>query len=233
MKVLGLIPARGGSKRVKRKNLRLLAGKHLIVYTLDAALQTEAIDRLVVSTDDAEIAEVARNHGVDVPFLRPSYLAGDSIPDQPVFRHAVDWLMEHEGFEPDIILNLRPTTPFKTPEIITRVVRTMTETGADIVRTVTRVEGVNHPYWMYRLSDDGCAMPVIEHVDIKDYYQSQLLPPVYRINGVVDAFRTHVVRSGEMLSNSNMTGVVIPAENSIDIDDEFDFKVCELLMEAI
>jgi CMP-N-acetylneuraminic acid synthetase len=232
MKVLGIIPARGKSKRVPRKNIRPFAGKPLIAYTIENSLQSTRISRLIVSTDSTEIAETARRYGADVPFVRPSSLAEDTTPDQPVFRHALEWLKEHEDYEPDIVLNLRPTTPFKTPQIIEKVIQRIVDTGADIVRTVTRIEGVHHPYWMYELSEEGYASPFVDHIDVAQYYQRQLLPDVYRINGVVDAMRTQVIHNGDILSTRNMVGVVIAPEDSIDIDNEFDFKVCELLMHS-
>jgi len=232
MKVLGIIPARGKSKRVPKKNIRPFAGKPLIAYTIENSLQSTRISRLIVSTDSEEIAETARRYGADVPFMRPSCLAEDATPDQPVFRHALEWLREHENYEPDIVLNLRPTTPFKTPQIIDKVIQRMVDTNADVVRTMTRIEGVHHPYWMYTLSEEGDANPFVDHIDIARYYQRQLLPDVYRINGVVDAMRTQIIHDGDILSTRNMVGVVIAPEDSIDIDSEFDFRVCELLMKS-
>ncbi len=230
MEVLGIIPARGGSKRVPGKNIRPLAGKPLIAYTIEVALKSNSINRLIVSTDDMEIAEIAKQHGAEVPFLRPSELAGDTTPDQPVFLHALRWLKEHENYEPDAVLNLRPTTPFKTPDLINEVVQTMVDTQAEIVRTMRLVNGVHHPYWMYRLSDDKHAVPFMDDIKISDFYQRQLLPPVYRINGVVDAMKTNVIYDGNILDNTNMRAVVISEKESIDIDTEFDFKMCEYVI---
>lgn len=227
MKVLGIIPARSGSKRVPKKNIRLLAGKPLIGYTLEAALQSKYIERLVVSTDDKEIAGISVKYGAEAPFLRPYDLSADDAPDQPVFKHALDWLKKNDNYIPDVVLNLRPTTPFKTAQIIDMVVEKIRDANADIVRTMTAVNGVHHPYWMYRLSDDGEVSSFVDGIDLNDYYQSQLLPWVYRINGVVDAYRTKVIESGNILNNHNMRAVVISEEESIDIDTEFDFILCE------
>lgn len=232
MKTLGIIPARGSSKRVPKKNIRLLAGKPLIAYTIEAALQSTHIERLIVSTDDKEIAEISKKYGAEVPFLRPAYLAEDTTPDQPVFQHALEWLKEHDNYEPEIILNLRPTTPFKTPKIINRVIQTMIDTQTDIVRTMTPVEGVHHPYWMYRLSEDGRAVPFVEDIKISKYYQSQLLPPVYRINGVIDAMKILVVQEGNILDDRNMVGVIISDLEAMDIDTEFDFLMCEFIVNS-
>jgi CMP-N,N'-diacetyllegionaminic acid synthase len=230
MKVLGIIPARGGSRRVPRKNIRLLAGKPLIAYTIEAALHSTSIERLVVSTDDEEIAEVARKWGAEVPFLRPAELAKSDTPDQPVFLHVLEWLKNNDDYEPEIVVNLRPTTPFKTPQIIDRVVKKIRDTGADVVRTMTLVEGVHHPYWMYRLSEDGSAELISGDIKLSKYYQRQLLPPVYRINGVVDAMKTHIIYKENILDNQNMKGVIISEKESMDVDTEFDFMHCEYIL---
>jgi len=231
MNVLGIIPARGGSKRLLGKNIKMLAGKPLIAYTIEAALKTDCVGRLIVSTDDEAIASVAKEYGAEIPFIRPAQLAEDATPDQPVFCHALEWLRVNDGYEPDVILNLRPTTPLKTPEIIAKVVERLSDSETDIVRTMTAVEGVNHPYWMYKVLD-GMAVPFVEEVKVSDYYQSQLLPPVYRINGMVDGYKRSVVLQGDMLSSSKMVAVVTPEDISIDIDTELDFRRCELLMEV-
>lgn len=233
MKVLGIIPARGGSKRVPGKNIRPLAGKPLIAYTIKAALQSTRIDRLIVSTDNSKIAEVAQKWGADVPFLRPADLAKDDTPDQPVFLHVLRWLKEDDRYEPDIVVNLRPTTPFKTPEIIDKAVQRLIDTDADIVRTMTLVEGVHHPYWMYRLSEDGSAELFSGDIKLSKYYRRQLLPHVYRINGVVDAVKTQVIYEESNLDNQNMKGLIISEKESMDVDTDFDFIICECILNSV
>ena len=166
MNVLGIIPARGGSKRVINKNIRDLAGKPLISFTIKAALGSKLINRLIVSTDNEEIAEIAKRYGAEVPFLRPASLAQDDTPDQPVFQHALKSLSKQDGYEPDIVLNLRPTTPFKTPKTIAKVIEKMRETKADIVRTMSPVESVNHPYWMYNMKSDCKTVPFLDTINI-------------------------------------------------------------------
>lgn len=230
MNILGIIPARGGSKRVPKKNIRPLAGKPLIGYTIEAALESKHINRLVVSTDDKEIARIAREYGAEVPFLRPPELAGNTVPDQPVFLHVLERLKVQDSYEPEIVLNLRPTTPLKTPQTIDKVIKEIINTNADIVRTMSRVEGVHHPYWMYKISEQGQAAPFLDNVDVNKFYQRQLLPPVYRINGVVDAMKTKLICDGNILHNENMRGVTISEEESVDIDTEFDFALCECLI---
>ncbi len=229
-KILGVIPARGGSKRVREKNIRPLAAKPLIGYTIDAALETPSIDRLIVSTDDKKIAEVARSYKAEVPFIRPAALAEDTTPDQPVFVHALNWLKEHEGYQPDILVNLRATTPFKTAKIIEEVIKKIIDSEANVVRTMTKVTGVHHPYWMYTLSKDGKATLFDDSIDLSQFYQSQLLPPVFRINGVVDAYRVQLILKGDILRDKNIIGLVIDEKYSIDIDTERDIKFSESLI---
>ena len=230
MNVLGIIPARGGSKRVKNKNIRDLAGKPLIIYTIEASLKSKNINRLIVSTDNKIIADIAKNNGAEIPFLRPVSFAQDDTPDQPVFQHALETLKDQDGYEPDIVLNLRPTTPLKTSHTIDKVIEKMMETQADIVRTMSPVESIQHPYWMYALDSDSIATPFLDHIDISDYHQRQLLPDVYRINGVVDAFSHEIISNGNMLGNNNMFGILTPDNESIDIDTEFDLQICEALL---
>ena len=231
MSVLGIIPARGGSKRIPRKNIRLLAGKPLINYTIEAALGAKCLDRFIVSTDDDEIAEVAKRCGAEVPFRRPAELAEDGTPDQPVFRHALEELKELSKYEPEIVLNLRPTTPLKTSKTIDKVIETIIETKADIVRTMSPVTGVNHPYWMYKLSENDQAVPFVNDIRMGQYFQRQLLPPVYRINCAADAMKSRLIYEGNIFGdNSDMRIVITSQEESIDIDTEFDFKLCEFLV---
>jgi N-acylneuraminate cytidylyltransferase/CMP-N,N'-diacetyllegionaminic acid synthase len=215
---------------VPQKNIRLLAGKPLISYTIEVALESNHINRLIVSTDDEEIARVAEKYNAEVPFLRPASLAQDDTPDQPVFQHALGTLKEQNNYEPDIVLNLRPTTPLKTAHTIDKVVEKIRETKADIVRTMTLVESVHHPYWMYNLDENIKADAFLPNLSLDNYYQSQLLPNVYRINGVVDAYTKGTVIKGNMLANKNLYGLVISEEESIDIDLEYDFALCEYMM---
>jgi len=231
LNVLGVIPARGGSKRVKRKNIRPLAEKPLIAYTIQSAIKSKKINRLIVSTDDSEVAKIAEKYGAEVPFYRPRKLAKDNTPDQPVFQHALQSLKKQDGYNPDIILNLRPTTPFRKTETINKVINEIIKTKAAIVRTMSLVTGVHHPYWMYKISDKGKAVNFINNIDINDYYQSQLLPEAYRINGVVDAFSNNTVMNGNMLSSNNIYSITISELEALDIDTEFDFNLCEFFAE--
>lgn len=228
--VLAIIPARGGSKGVPRKNIRLLGGKPLIAYAIEVGLKSPSIKRVIVSTEDAEIAEIAKRYGAEVPFMRPTDLAGDTVPEQPVFRHALKWLEENEGYVPEFVLSLKCTTPLKTAGDIEAVVKKLKETDCDSVRTMTRVNGVYHPYWMYKERGD-LAEPFVDGLDIAKWYQRQLLPPVYRLNGVVDGARRSVMMEKSNLWGNTMAMVEVPEDRAVDIDTELDFRVVEFLIE--
>src|SRR5204862_1417570 len=187
MRTLGVIPARGGSRGVPRKNLRDLGGKPIVAWAIETARACPRIDRVVVSTDDDEIGQVARRHGADVPFLRPPELARDETPDRPVYDHAVAWLAENAGYRPDVVVWLRPTAPLRESRDIAEALDLLEGTGCDSVRSVCAAE--HHPYWMMRLEGDRLR-PLLDQHDATTFHQRQLLPPVYRLNGAVDVVRT-------------------------------------------
>lgn len=232
MNTLGLIAARAGSKRISRKNIRPLAGKPLIEYAIRSGLLAKSITRLIVSTDDDEIAEVAVRAGAEVPFIRPKKYAEDDSTDQVVYLHALNMLQKLDGYRPDILVALRPTAPFRTPTLIDNVVTTLTENpSAELVRTLTKVESVHHPFWMYNLDHNNRTSQVIEKVDLEKYYQSQLLPAVFRLNGLVDALRPVIVEEDRLLKAANMVGFITPELQSVDIDTQLDFDYCGYLLE--
>ncbi len=233
MNILGFIPARGGSKNLPGKNIKLLNGKPLIAYTIEIAIKNKNIDRVIVSTDDEEIAEISKKYGAEVPFLRPEELAQDNTPDKPVMLHLINWLKENENYEFDILVHLRPTTPFKTSEIINNCIEKIKSNNIlTAVRTVTKSEGVSHPYWMYK-EKNGILKSFIEGIDISKYYQRQLLPPCYKLNGVVDVLRTNIILNSTNHFGDKIGFVEIDEYNSIDIDTEFDFMLCEFLLAKI
>lgn len=228
MRILGIIPARGGSKSVPRKSIRSLAGKPLIVWTIEVALACPILDRVIVSTDDEEIAQIVSDHGAEVPFLRPAELAQDDTPDLPVYQHALSWLAEHEDYHPDIVVWLRPTAPLRTVQDVEAAIKLLIKTGADCVRSVSPAE--HHPYWMKRLDGDR-LVPFMDGIDENKYYRRQLLPPVYRLNGAVDVTRCRTVMEKGHLYSGDVRGYVMPVERSIDLDSELDFALAELLLQ--
>jgi N-acylneuraminate cytidylyltransferase len=204
--VMALIPARGGSKSVPRKNLLPVAGKPLIAYSILHAQSCPSISRIVVSTDDDEIAAVARRFGAEVPFKRPAEAASDTATDFQVFQHALGWLSEREGYEPELVVHLRPTGPVREAELIERAVQLMLETPeADSLRSVCTAEQT--PYKMWRI-EGSRLRPLLEYPGHPEAHSMprQKLPPVYWQNGYVD-----IVRPRAITEMSSMTGrVVLP-----------------------
>ena len=158
MQVLAIIPARGGSKGVPHKNIRPLCGKPLIAWTIEVALACPTLERIIVSTDDLAIAEVARTYGAEVPFIRPAKLAQDDTPDLPVYNHTLMWLAENENYFPELVAWLRPTVPLRAVQDVEAAVALLQRSDFDCVRSVCKAE--HHPYWMKRL-DNGCLVPFV------------------------------------------------------------------------
>lgn len=229
-KCLAVVLARGGSKRLPGKNIMPLNGKPLIVYTIEAALNSAKVGRVIVSTDDKSIAEIAVKHGAETPFLRPVDIAKDDTPDRPVLMHAISWLNENEGYVADEVAILRPTTPLKTAEMIDACLGILErKQSLTSVRTVTKVQGGYHPYWMYKSAKDTLH-PFIDGVDVAKYYQRQLLPLCYRLNGVVDVSRVDTIMNCENLYGPSIGFLEIQEAYAIDIDSQLDFDFCEFLM---
>lgn len=226
----GLIPARGGSKGIARKNLQMVQGEPLIAYTIKAALSSESLAGVVVSTDDDEIAQVATEYGAMVPFKRPSELASDDATDLQVMKHFSRWLFDNQ-IPVDSIAYLRPTTPLKQPQMINAAVNKLAEEPElSGVRSVTSVEGVFHPYWMFCQDSNAQLAPFVEGVSLQKYYQRQLLPPCFRLNGVCDVFRVENLQS-ENIYGAHVGYIEIPEKWAIDIDTELDLKWFEFLLE--
>jgi CMP-N-acetylneuraminic acid synthetase len=224
-KSVGVIPARGGSKGILHKNIRDLAGKPLIAYTIEAALKAKTLRRVIVSTDDAKITEVAKSYGAEVPFFRPAELAKDDTPGLLVFQHAVKFIEVDEGANLDTVVLLQPTSPLRSHRYIDEAVKKLLETGADSVITVCKVR--HHPFWCFTLEGDRLypyskkGMNVSRHQD---------LPDVYAENGAVYAIRRSVLFDQNSVYGKDTRAVVMPYEESVDIDDYFDFFVAEMML---
>jgi N-acylneuraminate cytidylyltransferase len=227
--VLALIPARGGSKGIPRKNVRLVAGKPLIAYSIDHALQARRITRTIVSTDDAEIAEVARAHGAEVPFLRPPELAEDESPDLEAFLHALDWLRDKEGYEPELVVHLRPTCPVRRSETIDAAIAALVDDpSADSLRSVSPPHQT--PYKMWRIAD-GYLEPLLTVPGIAEPYNEprQALPATWSHNGYVDVIRTSCLREQRSMTGRRILGFEM-VEQVADVDYEEDIAAAERLL---
>jgi CMP-N-acetylneuraminic acid synthetase len=198
--ILALIPARGGSKSIPRKNIIEIAGKPLIAWSILQALESDRITRVVVSTDNDEIAAVAKEYGAEVPFIRPVEYAGDRAPDIDVFRHALAYLAENESYCSDIVVHLRPTGPVRrVSDVDDAVDLLLAHPEADSVRSVSLVQ--QSPYKMWNVREDGTMEPLLRlpgYVDCQSHPR-QVLPPVYWQNGYVDVLRPRaVLKKGSM-----------------------------------
>jgi N-acylneuraminate cytidylyltransferase len=229
MEILAVIPARGGSKSIPRKNIKLLAGKPLIAWSIEAAQQSRLITRVIVSTDDEEIAVAARQHGAETPFVRPPEIAGDDTPDTPVFEHCVAWLQEHEGYRSDIIAHLRPTGPLRTAqEIDEAIALLMRHPEADSVRSAEEPE--KPPFKMWR-PDGEYIIPFAPLPGMKDSHTAprQLLPKVYQTTADIGVFWTRTLQDKKSIIGERVLPYVL-ARPTVDIDREIDFAIAELLL---
>jgi len=229
VKVLGVITARGGSKGIPGKNLKLLAGRPLIVYTVDAARQAGVLDRLIVSTDDAAIAETARTLGCEVPFMRPADLALDSTPHLPVMVHAVAWLRDHEHYACDAVMILQPTSPLRSADDIRAAIQLLETSGADSVVGVSRTPLHYHPLRALRVDDQGVATLFTNGEPVRRrHVRRQDLPAAFAINEAVYLFRTPVLFADEpSLYGDRTAAYVMPPERGIAIDDLDDWMEVE------
>jgi N-acylneuraminate cytidylyltransferase len=230
--VLAVIPARVGSKGIPRKNLKLFAGYPLISYSIAAALQSNSVTRVIVSTDDEEIAAVARQFGAETPFLRPADLAQDQTTDLPVFEHALRWLKENEGYEPDLVIQLRPTSPIRPRGCVDEAVALLQQhPEADSVRGV--VPSGQNPYKMWRLASAGQPMtPLLELQGVAEPFNAprQELPATYWQTGHIDVIRPRVILEQGSMSGSVILPYRIDARYTVDIDTPFDWQRYEWLV---
>lgn len=225
MQVLGVIPARGGSKGIPQKNLRPVAGRPLLAYTADAALASRRLTRVVVSTDDPAIADAARGLGLEVPFMRPAELAADSTLMLPVLQHAVGAMAER-GFGADVVVLLQPTSPLRRAEHIDRAVELLVSSGADSVVTVVEVPHQFNPVSVMRL-EDGRLVPFLDGPSV---LRRQDKPRVFARNGpAVLAVRTSVIDRGSLYGDDCRPLPMTP-EESIDLDTPADVELLEYLL---
>ena len=226
--VLAIIPARGGSKGIPRKNIRPFAGYPLIAYSIAAGLQAKTVTRVIVTTDDDEIAEVARSYGAETPFLRPAELAQDLTTDLPVFQHALNWLASHEDYHPDVIVHLRPTSPVRPPDLVDRTVHVlMAHPTADSVRGITLAS--QNPFKMWLLDgEDKPIRPLMTVPGIDESYNAprQILPTAYA-HCVIDAMRPNTILKLNSMSGQTILPVLFDPAYSVDLDTPDDWRRAE------
>ncbi len=228
MRLLGVITARGGSKGLPRKNVRSLAGKPLIVHTIDAALGLgDRLYRLVVSTDDDEIAQISRTAGAEVPFKRPPELSRDDTPSIPVVQHAVRWVEENGGKLVDWILLLQPTSPLRTTADLAAALDLIQDGDPTAVIGVCEANE-SHPLKM-KVIQNGLIHPY-DPDRFREGLRRQDYPPVYKTNGAIYLVHREVLMEQNSLLGDRVKPLVMPAERSVDIDGSLDFMLAERLL---
>ena len=220
--IVSIIPARGGSKGVPRKNIRLLAGKPLIYYAIQPSLNCSQISHTFVSTEDEEIAQVAKDLGAEV-IPRPLELAQDTTPDLPVLEQAIKFMEQQLHLFPDFIVFLRPTQPLRTKEDIEQSLAVIQETAAESVHTIH--EAKEHPYWMNVLDENNQLQPFVP--EGWNYARRQDLPKVYKSNGLVDVMTRDLILVKKKKRGDIQQAVITEKERGVDIDSEFDFLLAE------
>lgn len=221
-KILAIIPARGGSKGVPRKNVRDLAGKPLISWTIEEAKKSKYIERLILSSEDDEIIEVAKQYGCEVPFKRPIGLAQDDTASIDVILHTIEQCPNY-----DYVVLLQPTSPLRTVVDIDGCIEKLLNSHAPSCVSVTEPE--KSPYWMYTLEDEKLK-PLIEQD--KQATRRQDLPNVYALNGAVYVAKVEYLLKGNLFLTKDTQSYIMPQDRSYDIDTEMDFRICEFLQQG-
>jgi CMP-N,N'-diacetyllegionaminic acid synthase len=223
--ILALITARGGSKGLPRKNIKLLSGKPLIALTIECARKSEYVDRVVVSTDDEQIAAISRKFHAETPFMRPKSLATSNAKSIDVVLHALDWLKKH-GQRYDLLLLLQPTSPLRTPEDIDRAIELLFKKKAKAVVSVSETE--HHPYWSNILPKNACMKGFIPRSIMNKVRQE--LPAFYRLNGAIFLVFSDHLKTHRNFYGKDTYAYIMPRERSVDIDTKIDFYLAEYLL---
>jgi CMP-N-acetylneuraminic acid synthetase len=234
--ILGLIPARGGSKGLPGKNIRPLLGKPLIAHTIESALESKYLNRVIVVTDSDEIAEIAKAAGAEVPFKRPVEVSGDRSHAFAVYNYAASWLAENENYHPDIIANIFCTTAMRSSQDIDACMEMMVRTNCDWCFTVNEIE--HHPYRAVTVNEEGRMRPFFDIPREMMWANRQELPEMYRFNGGVIAGKTkHILEHDEYnidnleFADVDVRCVKMPVSRALDIDTELDFRIVEMAMQ--
>lgn len=226
-RILGFIPARGGSKGLPRKNILPLYGKPLIVWTIEAAKMSNCLDALVVSTDDKEIADVAKEYGAQVPFMRPKEFAQDSSPTSDAIFHGLDFL-KSQGQEYDYIALLEPTSPLRKKDDIDRAIQTLIDNpSVDTLVSLGEVH-MEHPRIVKKMSEQGLVIP---YVDLPPIYQRQQADLAYFPYGVIYISRVDVYRETKTFYTDKTLPHFIDRWQNYEIDDELDLHIIEFIMQ--
>jgi CMP-N-acetylneuraminic acid synthetase len=229
--VLALITARGGSQGIIRKNVRVVGGRPLIAWSIAAAQAAPSVGRIVVSTDDDEIAAVSREYGAEVPFRRPADLARDDSSHMAVVVHAVEWLADHDGYRPRYVLLLQPTSPLRTAEDIETAVRLAEEKGADSIVSVSDAEHA-HPFLARKLTADGRLVDYLPATPSSGVPESrrQALPQAYFLNGAIYLTAREMLLRERSFQPERTWPYIMPTERSLQVDDLWELRVVDLIL---
>ena len=228
-KVLGLITARGGSKGIPKKNIVNVGGKPLIAWTIEAALKSHVFDRVVVSTDNNEIASIAQKWGAEVPFARPDRLAKDDSPHADVLIHAINWLQEKEDYLPEFLMLLQPTSPLRTSQDIDKSFQLAIESKADCVISVQ--ETLSHPYSVMRVTEDQKLSEfLMSSEDAAAYQRRQARPKFYSLNGAIFIYKVDVLLTNKNTYPEITFTYIMPKERSLDVDTSWDLHIANLIL---
>lgn len=234
MEILAIIPARGGSKGVPRKNIREIAGKPLIAWIIDAAKGSKHVTRTIVSTDDQETAEIAKEFGAEVPFMRPADISQDLSTDVEFLTHALEMLQEKEGYEPDIVLRLPPTAPLTTSEHIDTGIETLlADDSLDAVRPIH--EAPKHPYKLWKIGEGGKHLEPFLPKSFTGFDEPynlprQLFPKVHVHTGAMDVMRRATILDQKSTSGKRLGFFEMSPEDSINIDNTIEMEMAEILL---
>ncbi len=234
MKILAIIPARGGSKGLPNKNILPLGNHPLIAYSIAAGLKTPEINRVICSTDSEKIRDVAISYGAEVPFLRPAEFAQDHSGDLEVFTHALNWLNTHESYIPDFVVQLRPTSPIRFIHDIQK--------GLEIIKNNSRIdslravsEPITTPYKMWTIKEDGFLSPLLKIDNNPEPYNTarQLLPRVWVQNGTLEIIRTKTILEKKSMTGTNIYPLITANETYVDIDSKANMTFAELIIKEL
>ena len=231
MKILTIIPARGGSKGIRLKNLSKIYGKPLVAYSIEHSLASKLINRTIVSTDNEEIAKVSEEYGAEIPIFRSKELAGDDILDFPVFEHMLTYLKKEENYEPEIVVHLRPTSPYREPKWIDSAINLLVENpSADSVRSVS--EPSQHPYRVFEIKNKYLHPLMNERHPEPYLLRRQDLPKMYYYNCVIDVTKPSTIFNKKSMTGNKMLPYIMKREDSIDIDTPMDLEFAKVFLKG-
>jgi len=228
--ILALILARGGSKGIPRKNIKPLNDKPLIGYTIEAAQKSKYTNRIVVSTDNQEIAEVALDYGAEVPFIRPEELATDEASSNDAILHALEFLKNQENYSPDYLLNLQTTSPLRDYKEVDKAIKTFLKSERSYESLISVCKAFENPFWMQKIEDDKLKL-LME--SFNNFNRRQELPEVYQLNGAIYLSTYHKFLEYNSFYTDKIYPFIMEQEKSIDIDNELDWKLAEILLEEM